>query len=75
MDITEKKQQRRKKIRGYLHDFGKLFVDVSKLSFGSLVLGTVIRWEVPHSTIFLVGVIFSVIAAIGGIILARTYEE
>jgi hypothetical protein len=31
------------KIYGYLHDFGKLFIDISKLAFGSLVLGTIIR--------------------------------
>jgi hypothetical protein len=42
MDKTNvpKKQGR---IRGYIHDFGKLFVDISKLAFGSLVLGSIIR--------------------------------
>jgi len=35
------------KIHGYLHDFGKLFVDIAKLAFGSLVLGTIkgIKWR------------------------------
>jgi hypothetical protein len=70
-----KKHARRRKIRGYLHDFGKLFVDISKLAFGSLVLGTVIRWEIPHSTMFTWGLVFSAIIAIVGIFLARTYEE
>jgi hypothetical protein len=68
-------QKRRRKIRCYLHDFGKLFVDISKLAFGSLVLGTVIRWEIPHSIIFTWGLVFSAIIAIVGIFLTRTYEE
>jgi hypothetical protein len=75
MDKIERKEKRRKKIRGYLHDFGKLFVDIAKLAFGSLVLGTVIRWDIPHATVFIVGVIFSAIVAVIGIFLARTYGE
>jgi len=38
-----KKQAKHSKIRGYIHDFGKFFIDISKLAFGSLVLGTIIR--------------------------------
>jgi len=37
MENTAKNRNRREKIRGYLHDFGNLFVDVAKLAFGSLV--------------------------------------
>jgi len=59
-----KKQAKHSKIRGYLHDFGKLFIDIAKLAFGSLVLGTIIRWDIPHTTTFILG-----------IILARTNEE
>jgi len=62
-------------IRGYLHDFGKLFIDIAKLAFGSLVLGTIIRWDIPHTTTFILGIIFSVVVATVGIILARTNEE
>ena len=72
---NRKKQSGRSKIRGYFHDLGKLFIDIAKLSFGSLVLGTVIRWDIPHATIFILGIIFSVTVAFVGIILARTYEE
>jgi len=71
----EKKPNRKSQIRAYLHDIGKLFVDISKLSFGSLVLGTVIRWDIPQSTVFTLGIIFSVIVAFGGIFLSRKYEE
>ena len=70
-----KKQAKDSKIRGYLHDFGKLFVDIAKLAFGSLVLGTVIRWDIPHTTTFILGITFSAVVATVGIILARRYKE
>ena len=70
-----KKQARQRKIRGYLHDFGKLFVDISKLAFGSLVLGTIIRWDIPHATTFVLGIAFSAVIGTVGIILSREYKE
>ena len=70
-----KRSKKRSRIRAYLRDIGKYFIDISKLAFGSLVLGTVIRWDIPHSTIFILGIIFSVTVAIVGIILTRIYEE
>jgi hypothetical protein len=73
--VILKKQARQSKINGYLHDFGKLFVDIAKLAFGSLVLGTIIRWDIPHKTTFIVGITFSVIVATVGIVLARKFEE
>jgi len=63
-----------RKIDGYLHDFGKLLVDIAKLAFGSLVLGTIIRWDIPHATVFILGMIFSTVVAILGIIIARKYK-
>jgi hypothetical protein len=70
-----KKQAKQNKVRGYLHDFGKYFIDISKLAFGSLVLGTIIRWDIPHKTTFILGIVFSIVVATAGIILARKYEE
>jgi hypothetical protein len=70
-----KKQVRHSKMGGYLHDFGKFFVDISKLAFGSLVLGTIIRWDIPHVTTFVWGIVFTAVVATAGIILARKYEE
>ena len=58
-----------------LRELGKLFIDVSKLAFGSLVLGTVIRQDIPHNAVFILGIIFSVIVAFVGIFLARKYKE
>ena len=74
MDKT-KKQARQRKFRGYLYDFGKFLVDIAKLAFGSLVLGTAIRWDIPHKTLFFLGIIFSFTVAFTGILLARTNEE
>jgi len=45
------------------------------LAFGSLVLGTVIRWDIPQTTVFVAGVLFSAIVATIGIFLTRTYNE
>lgn len=70
-----KKREKHSNIRGYLHDFGKFFVDISKLAFGSLVLGTIIRWDIPHVTTFVWGIVFTAVVATAGIILARKYEE
>jgi len=53
----------------------KPFIDISKLAFGSLVLGTIIRWDIPHATTFILGIIFSAVVGTVGIILAREYEE
>jgi hypothetical protein len=69
------KKTKQSNIRGYIHDFGKLFVDIAKLAFGSLVLGTIIRWDIPHTTTFIVGITFSAVVATAGIILTRKYEE
>ena len=70
-----KKQARHRKLRGYLYDLGKFLVDIAKLAFGSLVLGTAIRWDIPHKTLFFVGIIFTFTVALTGIFLARTNED
>lgn len=68
-------QERQRKIRRYLHDFGKLFLDITKLSFGSLVLGSVIKWDISHATVFLIGLIVSTASAILGTVLVISFEE
>jgi len=40
-----------------------------------LVLGTIIRWDIPHVTTFVWGIIFTIVVATAGIILSRKYEE
>jgi hypothetical protein len=69
------KKDKRSKALGIFHDFGKFLTDIAKLAFGSLVLGTVIRWDIPQETLFVFGVVFSITVALAGIIITRFYEE
>ena len=69
------KKNRRGKIYCIFHDFGKFLTDIAKLAFGSLVLGTVIRWDISQETLFVFGVVFSLTVALAGIIITRFYEE
>ena len=63
------------KIRRFLHNFGKLIVDATKLCFGSLVLGTVIKGDLPQTTLLIAGIIASGIGAIIGVTLVTLNEE
>jgi hypothetical protein len=45
MEIQEKTKA--SGIRRFLLNFGKLVIDATKLCFGSLVLGSVIKGEIP----------------------------
>jgi hypothetical protein len=65
----------KKKLRSFFHNIGKLFLDGARLCFGSLVLGTVLKGEIPHDTLLLIGIIVSSAGAIGGIILVTASEE
>ena len=69
------KQPKQSKVRRFLYAFGKLVLDATKLCFGSLVLGTVIRGDFPQSTVLIAGIIASSIGAIIGITLVVFYEE
>ena len=71
----EKKKNRRGKADGVFHDIGKFLTDIAKLAFGSLVLGTVIRWNISQKTLFVFGVVSSITVALAGIIITRFYEE
>jgi hypothetical protein len=62
-------------IRRFLLNFGKLVIDATKLCFGSLVLGTVIKGEIPQATLLIVGIIASAAGALGGILLVTLFEE
>jgi hypothetical protein len=63
------------KLRRLLLNIGKLILDATKLCFGSLVLGAAIRGEIPQDRLLLMGVIVSVVGAIGGILLVTKFEE
>jgi hypothetical protein len=69
------KPEKRNKIQRFFLNFGKLILDATKLSFGSLVLGTIIRGDFTQSTLLVAGIIASGVGAIIGLILTTIYEE
>ncbi|MDR0300684.1 MAG: hypothetical protein LBI04_00025 [Treponema sp.] len=62
-------------IRRFLLNFGKLVIDAAKLCFGSLVLGSVIKGEIPPYMLLTGGIIASAACALGGILLVTLFEE
>jgi ABC-type Co2+ transport system permease subunit len=52
-----------------------LVLDATKLIFASLVLGTVIKGEIPQSTLLVSGIIASVTGAVVGLIFTTIFEE
>jgi len=70
-----KKAAKPSKVRQLWLNIGKLILDATKLCFGSLVLGTAIRWEFSAETLLLVGIIVSVGGSILGIGLVAAFEE
>jgi len=72
---AKQKPAERSKIQRFFLNFGKLILDATKLSFGSLVLGTIIKGDFPQSTLLVAGIIASGVGAIIGLILTTIYEE
>ena len=68
-------QRAGKKLRRFFLNFGKLILDISKLSFGSLVLGTVIKGDIPPATLLAAGILVSGVGAIFGLIAVTVCEE
>jgi hypothetical protein len=69
------KNQPGKKLRRFFLNFGKLILDATKLIFASLVLGTVIKGDIPPTTLLVVGIVASGVGAIVGLILSTIFEE
>jgi len=61
--------------RRFLYNVGKLILDLTKLCFGSLVLGSVIRGEIPTYILLTGGVIATTAGVVSGIILVSLFEE
>jgi hypothetical protein len=55
--------------------FGKVFVDLGKLAFGSLVLGTIIKGEITQSALLWTGSVTACAAIIIGVLLTTLDEE
>ena len=67
--------QEGKKLRRFLLNFGKLVLDATKLIFASLVLGTVIKGDIPPTTLIFSGIIASSVGAIIGLTFTTIFEE
>jgi len=72
---TAIKRAKKSKIRLFFLNFGRLALDATKLCFGSLVLGTVIKGQIPQATLLTGGIIASAVGTLGGIILVTLCEE
>jgi hypothetical protein len=72
---TAKKGAKKGRFRLFFLNFGRLILDGTKLSFGSLVLGTIIKGEIPQATLLGIGIIASAAGALCGIILVTLFEE
>jgi len=76
------KMKKRRKNRGkkgklifFLLNFGKIVLEATKLIFGSLVLGTIIKGDIPQSTLLVVGIIVSGAGTLIGTILVTFFRE
>ena len=72
---TNETTANRGKLALFFVNFGKLVLDATKLSFASLVLGTIIKGDIPPSTLLTAGIIVTGIGAIFGITLITILEE
>jgi len=68
-------QPKKSNVSRFFLNLGKLIIDGTKLCFGSLVLGTVIKGEIPQSTLLISGIIASGVGAFVGVTLVTLLEE
>jgi hypothetical protein len=73
-EVTAIKNEKTR-LRRFFLNFGKLILDATKLSFGSLVLGTIIRGDFPQASVLFWGIIVSAFGAIMGLIIVSLSEE
>jgi hypothetical protein len=66
---------KKNKIRLLFFNIGKLVLDAVKLSFGGLVLGTIIKGDFSQFTLLIAGIIVSAAGAVIGIFLITAFEE
>jgi hypothetical protein len=65
----------RKKWLFLMETVGKMFFDLGKLVFGSLVLGVMIRGTIDQSKLFVGGLIATAGLLLGGLVLAVITKE
>ena len=72
---NEQEQVKINKFNKFNQIFGKLALDITKLSFGSLVLGTILKGDLPQTTLLLFGIIVSIAGTIIGVTLLLISED
>ena len=75
MKKRRKNRGKKGKLIFFLLNFGKIVLEATKLIFGSLVLGTIIKGDIPQSTLLVVGIIVSGAGTLIGTILVTFYRE
>jgi hypothetical protein len=73
--VGEAGATRKSKTRLFFLNLGKVFIDMAKLCFASLVLGIIIRGEIPQETLLMIGIIATAAGALFGIIMVTIFEE
>jgi len=75
LGMNGEKPKRFYKLRKALSEIGKLFIDIAKLSFAGLVVGSVIRWDIPDISMFIVGISLTALSATFGILFVTLFSE
>jgi hypothetical protein len=75
MKKKPKKAAGKKKHFLFFANLGKVVIDVAKLCFASLVLGVIIRGEIPQETLLTAGIIASATGVFIGILFVSLFEE
>ena len=61
--MSEVGPKKYKKLRKALSEIGKLLIDIAKLAFAGLVVGSVIRWDIPDLSMFTAGILLTSLSA------------
>ena len=65
----------RKKHQIFFLDLGKLMLDLVKLCFASLVLGVILKGEIPQETLLNAGIIVTGAGTLFGLVLIALFGE
>ena len=65
----------RKRHQIFFLNLGKLLLDLVKLCFASLVLGVILKGEIPQETLLNAGIIVTGVVGLAALILIAVFEE
>jgi hypothetical protein len=58
-----------------VENFGKILVDLGKLTFASIVLGSIFNSDINKAYLLLFGSLFCVVFILGGVLLITSIQE